>query len=177
MDIRKPFNIHKWIEENRDLLKPPVSNKCLYPEGSDFIVMIVGGPNARADYHFNESEEWFYQIEGDIMVKVQVDGKAVEVPIKEGEMFLLPSNTPHSPIRPANTVGLVIERVRKGTNMQDGLMWFCENCNNKLHEYKFPLTDIEKDFQPRFKDYYMDEEKRTCSECGTVMEVDPRFVD
>ncbi len=177
MEIRKPFNLQKWIDENRDLLKPPVSNKCLYPEGTDFIVMIVGGPNARKDYHYNESEEWFYQIEGDILVKVQVDGKAVDVNIKEGEMFLLPGKIPHSPIRPENSVGLVIERVREGTDMVDGLMWFCDNCNHKLKEYKFKLTDIETDFQPRFKDYYGSEEYRTCDNCGTVMEVDPRFVD
>lgn len=177
MAVTRPFNIHKWIEENKDLLKPPVANKCLYPGTDDFIVMIVGGPNARKDYHFNESEEWFYQIQGDVMVKIQEDGKAVEVPIKEGEMFLLPGNIPHSPIRGENTVGLVIERVRKGTNMKDGLMWFCDNCNNKLHETYFELKDIEKDFLPRFKEYYASEELRTCDKCGTVMEVDERFVD
>jgi 3-hydroxyanthranilate 3,4-dioxygenase len=176
MSIKKPFNIHQWIEENRDILKPPVGNKALYTDTGDFIVMCVGGPNARKDYHYNEGEEWFYQIEGDVTVKIQEDGKAVEVPIREGEMFLLPAKVPHSPIRPANTVGLVIERVRKGTNMQDGLMWFCDNCNHKLHETYFPLTNIEKDFQPRFREFYASEELRTCKKCGTVMETDPRFV-
>lgn len=177
MEIKKPFNIHKWIEDNRDILKPPVGNKCLFPAGTDFIVMIVGGPNARKDYHYNESEEWFYQLEGDVMVKIQLDGKAVEVPIKEGEMYLLPGKIPHSPIRPENTVGLVIERVRKGTDMMDGLMWFCDNCNHQLKEYKFKLTDIENDFQPRFRDFYGSLDHRTCDKCGTVMEVDERFVD
>jgi 3-hydroxyanthranilate 3,4-dioxygenase len=176
MPIKKPFNIHQWIEENRDILKPPVGNKALYTDTGDFIVMCVGGPNARKDYHYNESEEWFYQLEGDITVKIQEDGQAVEVPIKQGEMFLLPAKTPHSPIRPANTVGLVIERVRKGTNMRDGLMWFCDNCNHKLHETYFPLTNIEKDFQPRFREFYASEALRTCKNCGTVMETDPRFV-
>lgn len=175
MSITKPFNLQGWIDDNRDLLKPPVGNKCLYKEAGDFIVMVVGGPNARKDYHYNEGEEWFYQIEGDVMVKIQLDGKAVEVPIKEGEMFLLPSNIPHSPIRGENTVGLVIEKVRKGTDLIDGLMWFCDNCNEKLHEYKFKLVDIENDFQSRFKDFYGDEEKRTCSKCATVMEADERF--
>ncbi len=177
MEIRKPFNLQKWIDENRDLLKPPVSNKCLYPEGTDFIVMIVGGPNARKDYHYNESEEWFYQLEGDIVVTIQQDGKAVKVPIKEGEMFLLPKSIPHNPVRPANSVGLVIERVRKGTDMMDGLMWFCDNCNHKLKEFKFPLTNIESDFQPRFKEFYASVEDRTCDNCGHVMEIDERFVD
>ena len=171
-----PFNLQKWIDENRDLLKPPVSNKNLYVEAGDFIVMIVGGPNARKDYHFNESEELFYQIEGEITVRIQVDGKAKDIIIKEGDIFLLPGNTPHSPIRGENTIGLVIEKVRKGTDLVDGLMWFCDKCNNKLHEYRFPLVNIEHDFISRFREFYGSEEKRTCSDCGHVMEVDPRFV-
>ncbi len=171
-----PFNLQKWIDDNRDLLKPPVSNKNLYSEAGDFIVMIVGGPNARKDYHFNESEELFYQIEGDITVRIQEDGKPRDIQIKEGDMFLLPGNIPHSPMRGPNTVGLVIERVRKGTDLTDGLMWFCDKCNNKLHEYRFPLNDIERDFLSRFKEFYGSEELRTCKKCGHVMETDPRFV-
>ena len=171
-----PFNLQKWIDENRDLLKPPVSNKNLYVEAGDFIDMIVGGPNARKDYHFNESEELFYQIEGEITVRIQEDGKAKDIIIKEGDIFLLPGNTPHSPIRGENTIGLVIEKVRKGTDLVDGLMWFCDKCNNKLHEYRFPLVNIEHDFISRFREFYGSEEKRTCSDCGHVMEVDPRFV-
>ena len=176
MSLAMPFNLHKWIEENRDLLKPPVSNKNLYTESGDYIVMIVGGPNARKDYHYNETEELFYQIEGDIEVTAQIDGKATKIPIKEGEMFLLPAKTPHSPGRPANSVGLVIERVRKGTDFKDGLLWFCDKCNNKLHETYFPLTNIETDFLSRFREFYGSEELRTCSKCGHVMESDPRFV-
>ena len=173
--MKAPFNLQQWIDENRDLLKPPVSNKNLYVEAGDFIVMIVGGPNARKDYHYNESEELFYQIEGDVQVKLQIDGKAQTYDIKEGEMFLLPSGIPHSPIRPANTVGLVVERVRKGTDLMDGLMWFCDECNNQLKEYKFQLENIETDFQTRFRDFYNSEENRTCNSCGHVMETDPRF--
>ena len=171
-----PFNLLAWIDENRDLLKPPVGNKNLYKEAGDFIVMVVGGPNARKDYHFNESEELFYQIEGDITVRIQEEGKARDIHIKEGEIFLLPGNTPHSPIRGENTVGLVIERVRTGTNLTDGLMWFCEKCNNKLHEYKFPLNNIENDFLPRFNEFYRSEHLRTCNNCGYVMDADERFV-
>lgn len=176
MAVQRPFNLSKWIEENRDLLKPPVSNKNLYVQAGDFIVMIVGGPNARKDYHFNESEELFYQLEGDINVRIQEDGKAVDIAIKEGEMFLLPANVPHSPMRGENTVGLVIERVRVGTDLTDGLMWFCDKCNHKLHEFKFPLRDIENDFQPRFREFYGSVGNRTCDNCGHVMETDPRFV-
>jgi 3-hydroxyanthranilate 3,4-dioxygenase len=174
--MKAPFNLFKWIEENRDLLKPPVGNKNLYKEAGDHIVMIVGGPNARKDYHYNESEELFFQLEGDILVKIQEDGKSIDVPIKEGEMFLLPAKIPHSPIRGEDTVGLVIERVRKGTDLMDGLMWFCDNCNHSLKTYKFKLENIEKDFLPRFKDFYSSEENRTCDNCGTVMASDERFI-
>jgi 3-hydroxyanthranilate 3,4-dioxygenase len=175
MAIRRPFNLQKWIDENRHLLKPPVGNKSVYTESGDYIVMMVGGPNARKDYHFNESEELFYQLEGDINVRIQEDGKAVDIQIKEGDMFLLPSNVPHSPIRGENTIGLVIECKRAETE-NDGLMWFCEKCNNKLHETYFHLDNIEKDFIPRFKEFYTSEYMRTCKKCGAVMEVDARFV-
>ncbi len=176
MSARKPFNLHKWIEENRNLLKPPVGNKNLYKEAGDFIVMIVGGPNARKDYHYNESEELFFQIEGEINVRIQENGQAVDVPIRPGEMFLLPAKVPHSPIRSEGSVGLVIEKVRKGTNDLDGLMWFCEKCNHKLHETFFPLTNIEKDFIPRFKDFYTNKKLRTCDQCDTEMAADERFI-
>jgi 3-hydroxyanthranilate 3,4-dioxygenase len=175
MAIRRPFNLKQWIGENRDLLKPPVGNKNLYTEAGDYIVMIVGGPNARKDYHYNETEELFYQLEGDITVKIQEDGKAVDIAVKEGDMFLLPARVPHSPVRPANTIGLVIE-CKRNSNEEDGLIWFCEKCNHKLKEYKFNLTNIEKDFLPRFKDFYTSVESRTCKNCGTVMEADQRFV-
>ncbi|MFQ3214091.1 MAG: 3-hydroxyanthranilate 3,4-dioxygenase [Marivirga sp.] len=176
MAVGKPFNLNKWLEENRALLKPPVGNKNLYTESDDYIVMVVAGPNARKDYHYNETEELFYQLEGEITVKIQDEGKAVSMDLKAGDMFLCPAKTPHSPIRKADSIGLVVERKRKGTDYKDGLMWFCDNCNHKLHETFFPLNDIEKDFTPRFKDFYGSEEKRSCSNCGEVMETDPRFV-
>ncbi len=175
MGIKRPFNLQKWIEDNRDLLKPPVGNKNLYTDAGDYIVMIVGGPNARKDYHYNETEELFYQLEGEILVKIQEDGKAVDVPIKAGDMYLHPAKVPHSPIRPEGSVGLVIERKRE-KNHTDGLQWYCDNCNNMLHDTYFHLTNIEKDFLPRFKEFYTSEDKRTCSNCGQVMEVDDRFI-
>ncbi len=174
--ISRPFHLQNWINENRDLLKPPVGNFNLYKEAGDFIVMIVGGPNARKDYHYNETEELFYQVEGDIEVGIQEDGKAVTVHIKQGEMFLLPGGVPHQPRRGANTVGLVIEAKRDDKPVKDGLLWFCENCNHKLHETYFVLHNIEKDFLPRFKEFYTSEDLRTCKQCGHVMATDPRFV-
>lgn len=174
--IRRPFNLREWINTNRDILKPPVGNKNLYKDAGDYIVMIVGGPNARKDFHYNETEELFYQLEGDIKVIIQEEGKSVEIPIREGEMFLLPAKVPHSPVRSEGSVGLVVEMKRKGAE-KDGLQWYCDNCNHLLHETYFPLTNIEKDFLPRFRAFYGSEELRTCKNCGTQMEVDPRFVD
>ena len=175
MNIKSPFNLQKWINENRHLLKPPVGNKNLYVEAGDFIVMIVAGPNARKDYHYNETEELFYQIEGDIVVKTQQNGKLVKYNINEGEMFLLPAKIPHSPIRPEGSIGLVIER-KRSENDKDGLMWFSETANELLYEEYFTLTNIEKDFLPVFKRFYSDEKLRTCPKTGEIMEADKRFI-
>lgn len=176
MPIAAPFNLQKWIDENRHLLKPPVGNKNLYPAGEDYIVMVVGGPNARKDYHYNETEELFYQLEGNITVRIQEDGQTRDVHLGPGDMFLLPPKVPHSPMRSEGSVGLVIERVRKNKGMKDGLLWFCDSCNNKLHETYFELSNIEQDFLPRFRNFYGSEELRTCTSCGNVMDTDPRFV-
>ena len=168
MAIQRPFDFKSWIDENRHLLKPPVGNKVVWKD-ADFVVMVVGGPNSRKDYHFNEGEEFFYQLEGDIVVKIQEDGKAVDVPIKEGMIFLLPPRVPHNPVRSANSIGLVIER-RRDSVENDGLLWFCENCNHKLYEEYFTLDNIETDFQRVFAKFYGSEDLRTCKQCGTVME-------
>jgi 3-hydroxyanthranilate 3,4-dioxygenase len=169
MPIARPFNFKLWIDEHRHLLKPPVGNQQVFHDNSDYIVMVVGGPNARKDYHYNEGEEFFYQVEGDITLKIIEDGQPVDVPIREGEIFLLPPKVPHSPQRKANTVGLVIERYRR-PGEQDGFMWFCENCGNKLYEEYFGLTDIVKQLPPLMKKFYDTLELRTCQRCGTVME-------
>jgi 3-hydroxyanthranilate 3,4-dioxygenase len=134
--------------------------------------MVVGGPNSRKDYHYNESEEFFYQLKGDIIVQVQVDGKMREVPIREGEIFLLPPKIPHNPRRFKDTIGLVIERKRR-PGEKDGLLWFCEKCNNKLYEEYFELKDIQAQFQPVFKKFYESEQLRTCSSCGHILEPPP----
>jgi len=171
MTITRPFNFKKWIDENRHLLKPPINNKVVYKD-AEFIVMVVGGPNSRKDYHYNESEEFFYQLEGDVIVKIQEEGKAVEVPIKEGDIFLLPPRIPHNPIRFKNTVGLVIER-RRREGEKDGLMWFCEKCNTKLFDEYFTLTDITNQFQDVFNKFYNSTDLRTCRACGHTMEPPP----
>jgi 3-hydroxyanthranilate 3,4-dioxygenase len=169
MPVRRPFNLSQWINDNRHLLKPPVGNQSVYKDAGDFIVMIVGGPNSRKDFHYNEGEELFYQLEGDIIVRIQEDGKIVDLPIKQGDMFLLPGRTPHSPQRGPNTVGLVVE-VKRKTDEVDGFMWFCENCHEKLYEEFLHVSDIVSQLPPLMERFYSDVEKRTCKKCGTVMQ-------
>lgn len=176
MAIKKPFNLNKWVEENRGLLKPPVGNKNLYKEADDYIVMVVAGPNARKDYHYNQTEELFYQIEGTIEVHVQDEGEKKIMELGPGDMYLHPAGVPHSPIRSEGSIGLVIERKRDKLDIEDGLLWFCDNCNHKLYEVRFPLNDIEKDFLKHFKHFYNSKELRTCSNCKTVMPIDERYV-
>ena len=159
------FNLQQWIDEHRHLLKPPVGNKCIVD--GDFIVMVVGGPNARTDYHFEDGPEWFYQLEGEMLLKLQVDGKVVDVPIHAGEMFYLPPHIAHSPQRMPDSIGLVIERKRL-PNEQDALMWFCENCNEKLFEQFFHLENIETQFSVVFATFYSSKILRTCNNCGVV---------
>src|SRR5690606_1576735 len=176
MIVKKPFNLSKWIEENRDLLKPPVGNKNLYLESDDYIVMIVAGPNASKDYHYNETEELIYQLECTIQIHIQENGKKKTMKLGPGDMYLHPAKMPHSPERSEGSIGLVIERKRTDLKGKDGLLWFCENCNHKLHEVYFPLHDIEKDFLNHFKHFYGSKELRTCNYCGTVMPADKRFL-
>jgi 3-hydroxyanthranilate 3,4-dioxygenase len=165
----QPFNFNAWIESHRHLLKPPVGNKLLFPVG-DFILMVVGGPNARSDFHVDPGEEFFYQLEGDMTLRTLQDGRFVDIPIRQGEVFMLPPNLPHSPQRQPDTVGLVVER-RRRPGEKDGLQWYCENCNHKLYEEFFELTSIETQFPPVFQRYYDSLEHRTCRSCGTVAPV------
>lgn len=176
MNLQLPFNLNQWINDNRHLLKPPVGNKNMYPLSDDYIVMVVAGPNARKDYHYNETEELFYQLEGTAIVSVQVDGEKKEITLNAGDMFLLPAKIPHQPARMENSIGLVIERVRAGRGFTDGLLWFCEACNHPLHEAYFELHNIEKDFLPHFQAFYNNVKLRTCPNCNQVMEADSRYV-
>ena len=161
-----PIDFRRWIERNRDLLRPPVGNKVIWPEG-DFICMVVGGPNRRCDFHFEEGPEFFYQVEGEMVLRVMEDTGRRDIRIAEGEIFLLPPRVPHSPQRFENTVGLVIERTRLPQE-KDGLLWFCERCDALLYEEYFHLEDIEAQFPPVFERYYANEAARTCTRCGHV---------
>ena len=175
MSVAPPFNLIQWISENRDTLKPPVGNKNLYKDAGDYIVMVVAGPNARKDYHYNETEELFYQLEGTIEVHIQEGGRKQTFSLGPGDMYLHPAKIPHSPVRHKGSIGLVIERKRTHLKGKDGLLWFCDNCNHKLYEVYFTLQDIETDFLAHFKKFYSSEKLRTCDNCNTVMPVDSRF--
>lgn len=127
--------------------------------------MAVGGPNARTDFHVNTGEEFYYMVEGNMILKVITpEGKMHDIPILEGEIYLLPGSTPHSPQRPAGSVGLVIEKHRP-EGIKDGLQWYCEKCESKLYEEFFRLTDIETQFPAVFERYY-NSEHVNCKKCG-----------
>jgi 3-hydroxyanthranilate 3,4-dioxygenase len=166
MTMLRPLNFQQWIDEHRELLKPPVGNAQIWAD-REFMVTVVGGPNARTDYHVNQGEEFFYQIEGEINLRLRVDGKVEDLPIRAGEIFLLPPSVPHSPQRPAGTVGLVLERRRLPGEL-DGFQWFCERCDAKLYEEFFHLTDIVAQLPPVFARYWGDPEHTTCKQCGQL---------
>lgn len=160
------YNLMKWVDEHRDRLKPPVGNQEVYP-GGDFIVMVVGGPNERSDYHYNETAEFFYQIEGDMVLKIIENGEFKDVSIRQGDIYLLPPKTPHSPQRPAGTIGLVIEQKRDLSVHTDGFQWYCENCHATLHEHYFKLMDVSTQFPAIFQGFYDDTALHKCKNCGT----------
>ncbi|HLU45773.1 MAG TPA: 3-hydroxyanthranilate 3,4-dioxygenase [Natronosporangium sp.] len=163
-----PFNFLGWIEEHKHLLKPPVGNKEVFPLSEDFIVMVVGGPNQRTDFHVDPYEELFYQLKGNMHVKIMVDGKPKDVHIREGEMWLLPGNVPHSPQRPEpGSIGLVIERVRKEGTLEK-FQWYCPQCHHLVHEVELQVRDIVADLPPVFEAFYSSEQARTCANCGAL---------
>jgi 3-hydroxyanthranilate 3,4-dioxygenase len=160
-----PINLTKWVEENRHLMKPPVSNKYLY-DGEDFFIMLINGPNARNDFHQTNSEEFFLQLQGDIIVRIFEDGKVKDVPVREGETFFIPGNVPHSPTRPPNTLGLVVERRRPPGEMEH-LQWYCEKCHNLVEDIEFDCKDIVDHFKQAMEDFWADPKRSTCKKCGT----------
>ncbi|GAA1516971.1 3-hydroxyanthranilate 3,4-dioxygenase [Sphaerisporangium rubeum] len=167
-DIAGPVSFPGWIEENRHLLKPPVGNKEMFPGGSDFIVMVVGGPNRRTDYHVDPYEEFFYQIKGTMHVDVMTEDGLRSVRIGEGQMWMLPGGVPHSPQRPeAGSIGLVVERRREEGTLER-FQWYCPSCGALVHEVELQVRDIVRDLPPVFQAFYDDETARTCGRCGAL---------
>ncbi|KAJ3071986.1 3-hydroxyanthranilic acid dioxygenase [Podochytrium sp. JEL0797] len=152
------------VTENSHLLQPPVNNFCIYR--SEFIIMALGGPNKRTDYHVNPTEEYFYQHKGDMLLKVVEDGEFKDVPIREGEMLLLPANIPHNPVRFENTVGIVIE-MKRPLGKEDTLRWYCQNCSEILYQESFYCTDLGVQLKPVIDKFAGSAEIRTCKHCNT----------
>ena len=166
METLQALNLKRWIDEHRHLLKPPVGNKLVYQD-SEFMIMVVGGPNARADFHVDPAEEFFHQLEGDMVLRVAEAGRIRELPIRAGEILLLPARVPHSPQRPAGSVGLVVERRRRPGEL-DGLQWYCAQCQQLLYEEHLALTNIETELPPVFARFYADPAHRRCRHCGAI---------
>ncbi|KAH8646770.1 3-hydroxyanthranilic acid dioxygenase [Xylariales sp. PMI_506] len=168
--IPAPLQFASWLSANQDKLQPPVNNYCLY-SGPDFVLMVVGGPNERNDFHVNETEEWFYQLKGAMLLRIVEHGAFRDVHIKEGEMFMLPGNVPHNPIRFANTTGLVMERTRPEGAM-DRLRWYCRKGNHEeltlIQEEVFRCVDLGVQLKPLIRHWQENEEYRRCKVCGQV---------
>ncbi len=162
------FNFSHWIERHAHLLKPPVGNKQVFMEAEDLIVMVVGGPNARTDYHDDPYEEFFYQLRGNMVLRVMEEGRPRDVPISEGEILLVPGHVRHSPQRPEpGSVGLVVEKIRPA-GVHDGFEWFCPGCHALLHRIEVHVKDIAADLPPLFEGFYSNPAARTCVKCGRV---------
>jgi 3-hydroxyanthranilate 3,4-dioxygenase len=168
MSVLAPINLNTWVAEHRHLLKPPVGNKPIWD--GDFLVMVVGGPNQRNDYHINPGGELFYQVEGDIAVRIMEDGKPRDLPVRQGELFLLPAGVPHSPQRPAGTIGLVVEvpKFARGTHH---LRWYCRDCNAALHDAPFEPVDLGRQIKEMIAEFNGNAALRTCKKCGAVFPV------
>ena len=163
----QPLNFQKWIDEHRHQLKPPVGNAQVWETG-DFMITVVGGPNERVDYHVDPFDEFFYQLKGDMILRLWVDGQPQDMPIREGEIFMLPAFQPHSPQRPdPDSIGLVIEANRPD-GVLDAFQWYCDHCGHVVHRIEVQLKDIVADLPPLYRAFSDSEAMRTCGNCGTV---------
>jgi 3-hydroxyanthranilate 3,4-dioxygenase len=164
-EVQPAIDLTNWIEEHRDKFKPPVSNQYLY-DGRDFFVMVIKGPNARNDFHLVDSEEYFYQLKGDIKVRTREGGKIVDHLVREGETFFIPPNVPHAPVRPPDTIGVVVER-RRPPGEHEHVIFYCENCGALVEDIDFDCGDIVEHFSQAMLDFWNDDARRTCKKCGT----------
>src|SRR5438132_3588253 len=169
--VRPPINLVNWIQENSEKFTPPVSNCYLY-DGRDFFVLVIKGPNARNDFHLVDSEEYFYQLKGDIKVRVREGDRIVDHIVGEGETFFIPPNVPHSPQRPPDTIGVVVER-RRPPGEKEHVIFYCENCGALVEDIHFDCADTVKHFSQAMLDFWNDDARRTCKKCGKKVEKAP----
>jgi 3-hydroxyanthranilate 3,4-dioxygenase len=160
----EPFNLMQWIAENRDRLKPPTAAYTVLRE-RDYMITIVGGPNARTDYHINPREEFYFQLYGSMTLRIQSEGRPKDIPISEGQIYLLPRRVPHAPQRTEGSVGLILEAIRQPDEI-DTHAWYCESCNHVLFEKSMYLEILERDMPIVFDAYYSRPELRICAHCG-----------
>jgi len=160
----KPLNFRKWIDEHRDLLKPPVGNAQIWEGDRDFMVTVVGGPNARTDYHINQGEEFFYQVEGDIVLRTLQGGKRVDVPIARARSSC---SARHAALPAAACEhGGPGDRAPAPAGEKDTFLWLCDGCGSELYRESFHLTDIVKQLPPVFEHYWGNPANTTCRKCG-----------
>jgi 3-hydroxyanthranilate 3,4-dioxygenase len=163
-----PTNLKAWIAENKHLFDPPVRTSRVIAHHAEFIVLMLAGPNARLDFHFELGEEFFYQIEGDIELHLKPGGARREVvKIREGEIFLCPANLAHSPRRGPGTWGLVVERKRKADE-KESFIWFCERCDALVFSREIVQTDIAVQVRRIYEAFNANAVLRTCKACGYV---------
>ena len=163
-----PINLFQWINTHREQLRPPVCNQVVWQD-TDFIIMVVGGPNQRSDYHVNQTEEFFFQIEGNMELALMLDGESQTVKINEGEIFLLPPTIPHLPKRFKNTVGMVVERKRPA-EMKDGFQWYCSHCHHLIYEEYAHIHDIVKQLPEIFEHFYQNPDFAKCPVCQKAVD-------
>jgi len=160
------FNFSQWIDRHAQMLKPPVGNQQVFMQADDLIVQVVGGPNARTDYHDDPYEEFFYQLRGNMVLRILEQGRPRDVPIREGEIMLLPGHVRHSPQRPEpDSIGLVVEKIRP-SGVNDGFEWFCPACWALVHRVEVNVKNIVTDLPPLFDAFYSS--ARKCPQCGQV---------
>ena len=160
------FDLWDWIDRHREAFEPPVGNKVIW-EDSQFTAMIVRGPNARRDFHVDPSDELFYLLKGDMVLEYMEGGRRQRQTIREGELMLVPALTPHSPHRPADTWGLVVE-IKRLPHQTESLLWFCERCDAELHAVTMHVADIERELKAAIEHFDASVTLRTCRKCGHV---------
>jgi 3-hydroxyanthranilate 3,4-dioxygenase len=160
------FGLWTWVDDNRTSFEPPVGNKVIWDD-SQFTAMVIRGPNARRDFHVDPSDEIFYMLRGDMVLEYMEDGRRRSQVIREGELMLVPALTPHSPHRPADTWGLVVE-IKRASGQTESLLWFCDRCDARLHEVTMHVADIETELRAAIEAFDGSAELRTCRQCGYV---------
>jgi len=163
--VADAVHVPSWVEKNRHLMVPPVSNKYLF-SGQDFFVMLIAGPNARNDYHMTNSEEFFMQLKGEVSIRVRDAHGIRDIALREGEALYIPGGVPHRPQRGPNTLGLVVERRRPATETEH-IIFYCEKCEALVYDKEFACADIVKHFREAMEAFWADPTLCICPSCGT----------